>query len=129
MATKQQDHMAALQADASTAHRNEVVMVGRLSGDPASRLLPSGDEIVTFRVVVERPRRRDTNGRREPTIDTLDCAVAAAVLRRRLLGWGTGDVIEVVGSLRRRFWRAGPAVLSRCEVQVVRARRIARATE
>jgi single-strand DNA-binding protein len=67
------------------------------------------------------------DGRREPTVDTLDCAVATAVLRRRLVAWSAGDVIEVQGSLRRRFWRAGPAVLSRCEVQVVRARRLRRA--
>jgi len=115
--------------DAGPAHRNEVQLVGRLGAVPEPRTLPSGDEIVTFRVVVDRPPRgrQVQDGRREPTVDTLDCAVATAVLRRRLVAWSAGDVIEVQGSLRRRFWRAGPAVLSRCEVQVVRARRLRRA--
>lgn len=109
-------------------HRNEVVLVGRLAAVPEPRLLPSGDEIVTFRVVVDRPRAdRASAERRSPTVDTLDCAVASATLRRRLVAWSDGDTIQVEGPLRRRFWRAGPAVLSRCEVQVVRARRLARA--
>jgi single-strand DNA-binding protein len=111
------------------AHRNEIVLVGRLAAEPEPRTLPSGDEIVTFRLVVDRPpaTRRDTGGRREPTVDTLDCAVSGAVLRRRLLGWHAGDVIEIEGTLRRRFWRAGAGVLSRCEVQARQARRRARA--
>ena len=108
-------------------HRNEVVLVGRLAAPPEPRLLPSGDEIVTFRIVVDRPRpARANGGRRSPTVDTLNCVVASATLRRRLLGWSDGDTLQVEGGLRRRFWRAGPAVLSRCEVQVVRARRLAR---
>jgi single-strand DNA-binding protein len=111
----------------SSAHRNEVLLLGRISGEPAVRLLPSGDEIVSFRLVVERPPRTASDGRREPSVDTLDCAAVAAVVRRRVLGWQSGDVVEVSGALRRRFWRSGPAVLSRCEVQVVRARRVERA--
>ena len=115
--------------DTSVTNVNEVVLIGRLGAEPEPRSLPSGDEIVTFRVIVDRPAAggRARGGRREPTVDTIDCAVATALLRRRLSGWNAGDVVEVRGALRRRFWRAGPAVLSRCEVQVVRARRVARA--
>ena len=112
---------------AASEHRNDVVLVGRLGAPAEIRTLPSGDEITTFRLVVDRPpRRRQASGRREPTVDTLDCSVAAAVDRRRVLGWAAGDVVRVEGALRRRFWRAGPSVLSRCEVQVARARRLAR---
>jgi single-strand DNA-binding protein len=38
-----------------------------------------------------------------------------------------GDIVEVRGSLRRRFWRAGPGAVSRTEVEVVRLRRVAAA--
>ena len=108
-------------------HRNEVLLLGRLAALPEERVLPSGDEIVTFRLVVERPARQRTDGRREPAVDTLDCSVASPALRRRVLNWLAGDLVEIEGALRRRFWRSGPAVLSRCEVQVVRARRTSRA--
>jgi single-strand DNA-binding protein len=107
------------------AHCNEVRLIGRLGGQPERRLLPSGDEIVTFRMIVDRPARaRRTKGRRSPTVDTLDCAVTAAGLSRRAQKWDIGDVIEVEGELHRRFWRAGAAVASRTEIQVVRARRL-----
>ena len=35
--------------------RNEVLLLGRLSVAPEPRELPSGDEITTFRLVVDRP--------------------------------------------------------------------------
>lgn len=109
-------------------HRNEVRLVGRLGASPEQRTLPSGDEIVTFRLVVDRlPRRTASDGRREPAVDTLDCSASTAAVRRRLLGWQPGDVIQVDGALRRRFWRAASRVLSRSEVQVRSARRLVKA--
>jgi single-strand DNA-binding protein len=36
-----------------------------------------------------------------------------------------GDVVEVEGSLRRRFWRVGAGAASRSEVEVTRVRRVA----
>ena len=38
-----------------------------------------------------------------------------------------GDVVEVEGSLRRRFWRVGAGAASRSEVEVTRVRRVASA--
>ena len=37
-----------------TRHCNAVRLVGRVSGVPEERELPSGDRVVTFRLVVER---------------------------------------------------------------------------
>ena len=112
-------------------HRNEIVLVGRLAAEPESRELPSGSVITTFRLVVRRdPEPRD-RGRpsevRTPTVDTLDCVAWRADLRRQLGRWHPGDVLEVEGALRRRFWRspAGPA--SRTEVEARRVQRVARA--
>lgn len=116
-----------------STERNDVVLVGRLGGDIVPRSLPSGDELVAFRVIVRRaPGRAQATAstrRREPTVDTVDCAVRTAALRRSVGRWCPGDLVEVHGSLRRRFWRAGGMLASRYEVEVTRARRLRRATE
>jgi single-strand DNA-binding protein len=108
--------------------RNEVLLVGRLAAPAEERELPSGDVLSSFRVVVDRPpARRPAPGTRPPTVDALECVVWTAALRKAAAGWGPGDVLEVQGSLRRRFWRAPTGASSRYEVEVVRAKRVARA--
>lgn len=105
--------------------RNEVLLVGRVSGTPEERELPSGDVLVAWRVVVDRPPSRRATGR-SPTIDTVDCVAWAGAVRRTARGLGDGDVVSLQGSLRRRFWRAGPAAASRTEVEVESLRRVRR---
>ena len=108
---------------------NEVLLRGRLSAEPDERVLPSGDTVLTFRLVVDRPPR--SGGSRAATsgarVDTLDCAVFKADLRRRAKSWRAGDVLEVRGGLRRRFFRTGGGPASRYEVEVGSAARVARA--
>ena len=121
-------------SDSVSAHANEVLLIGRLAADPVRRELPSGDPLVSFRLVVERPtpvRRASratkapgTPGRRIPTVDTLDCAAWRKDVQRSLTRAAPGDVLEVHGSLRRRFWRTGTGAASRSEVEVVRVRRL-----
>ena len=110
------------------AHRNEVVVTGRLSAPPVAKHLPSGDEIVTWRLVVERPQRAGRSG-----FDTVNCVAYTARVRRRAVSWDKDDVIEVTGALRRRFWRGpvGPqnayavevATAARCSGTVKRPRK------
>jgi len=111
------------------APRNEVVLVGRVSGAPEERELPSGDALVSWRVVVDRPapRRAPPPGVRRPTVDTLDCVGWTGPVRRTALGLADGDLVSVHGSLRRRFWRAGAGAASRTEVEVEVVRRLRRA--
>ena len=104
---------------------NEVRLVGRISSAPEERVLPSGDSVWTFRVVVPRPAD-DRVGSRQ-TVDALECAVWAGRVRRSVAAWAVDDVVEVSGSLRRRFFRAGGAAASRFEVEVSRGRLIRRA--
>lgn len=112
---------------AGQSSRNEVVLVGRVSGTPQERELPSGDALVSWRVVVDRPApRRSTPSRRSPTIDTIDCVAWSAALRRTARALADGDVVAVDGALRRRFWRAGAGAASRTEVEVVALRRLSR---
>ena len=110
-----------------TAPRNEVVLVGRVPAAPEERELPSGDRLVTWRLVVGRgPVRRPPPGVRPTTVDTLDCVAWTAAARRSAAGLRPDDVVEVRGSLRRRFWRAGAGAASRCEVEASSVRRVSR---
>jgi single-strand DNA-binding protein len=120
--------MAAEQRDEEPEHRNEVHLVGRLAGDPVSRELPSGDVVVAFRLVVDRPPQPQARvaGRRLPSVDTLECAAWRRGVQRSLAGCRPGDVLEVTGALRRRFWRSPGGPASRSEVEAVRVRRVRR---
>jgi single-strand DNA-binding protein len=84
------------------------------------RVLPSGDELCSFRLTVSRPE-----GER-PKVDSIDCATTIARVRRSLERVHPGDECEITGSLRRRFWRTNAALASRYEVQVVSFRVSAR---
>ena len=119
---------AAGQAGAGgVAARNEVVLVGRVAALAEERELPSGDLLVSLRVVVDRaPPLRPAAGR-QVTVDTLDCTAWGAGVRRTAKALRPGDVVEVQGALRRRFWRAGAAAASRTEVEVSSVRRLVRA--
>ena len=115
-------------ADRSVTARNEVLLVGRVSGEPEERELPSGDVLVTWRVVVDRPapRRPPPEGVRLATVDTLDCVAWTSAVRRTASALTDGDVVAVEGALRRRFWRAGAGAASRTEVEVLTLRRVGR---
>jgi single-strand DNA-binding protein len=106
---------------------NEVRLVGRLGADPQVRELPSGDTLWTLRVVVDRPPVPPGTARRGQRVDTLECAVWAGRLKHQVGNWSAGDVVEVSGALRRRFFRAAGATASRVEVELSRGRRLRRA--
>ena len=104
---------------------NEVHLEGRLSAEPESRALPSGDELTIWRLVVDRvgaPAR--PAGGRTPTVDTIDCVAHKPSVRRLATRWVPGELLEVHGALRRRFWRAPHGPASRYEVEVTAVKRI-----
>ncbi|GAA5156840.1 hypothetical protein GCM10023340_45760 [Nocardioides marinquilinus] len=109
------------------AGSNEVRLVGRLSEPAQEKELPSGDLIVTFRVVVPRPHRRGRTAR-GAAVDALECVAWLAKPRRAALRAGAGDTVEVVGALRRRFYGAGAVRVSRTDVEVSSVRVVRRAT-
>src|SRR3954452_3384710 len=103
---------------------NEVTLVGRVSQPAEEQVLPRGSELWKFRVIVGRPPSPASR----VTVDALDCVVWAKRPARSVAGWRTGDVVEVKGSLRRRFFApSGGGRVSRCEVEVATARLIRRA--
>lgn len=113
---------AATQLDAAATGTNSVQLVGRVSADPSAQTLPSGDPVVTFRLVVDRPA--DPSRPRAPRVDTIDCTAWRADVRRTVGRWHAGDVVSISGSLRRRFWRGAAGPASRSEVEVTTARRL-----
>src|SRR3954453_20323360 len=111
-------------AEAAVTTANEVRLVGRLSQAPEERILPSGDAVWTFRVVVPRPPDR---ARPRHAVDALECAAWSARARRSVVTWAADDVVEVVGSVRRRFFRSAGGAASRVEVEMTSGRVIRRA--
>src|SRR6188768_1177963 len=84
--------------DLASVAVNEVRLVGRLSRDPEMRVLPSGDQMWTFRVVVPRA----PGGRTKQSVDVLDCAVWGGRVRASVASWSADDVVEVAGPMRKR---------------------------
>lgn len=103
---------------------NVVRLVGRVGGDAMARELPSGDPIVTWRVIVEQaaPAGRRTGPRSR--VDTIDCIAWTARVRRSAATLAAGDRIVVAGSLHRRFWRSSGGPASRYEVEVKQLHRL-----
>ncbi len=100
--------------------RNDVVLRGRLSAPAEVKTLPSGDTLVSFRLVVRRPEPRATG----QSTDTLPCITYDRALQRRITAWEAGDVVEVEGALQRRFWRTASGTASVTEVNCRRGRKV-----
>lgn len=107
--------MASKTADATQTSVNTVELSGRVSGEPELRELPSGDELVTLRLVVARP----TGG----PVDTIDLACWSPSSRRSAARVADGDQVHVTGALRRRFFRTPGGAASRYEVEVTKLSR------
>ena len=100
--------------------RNEVYLVGRVSSAPSEKILPSGDKVVEFRVVIAREFSRGS--KRE--VDTLDIATWSAKARRSALALRIDMWIEIDGAVRRRFWQAPHGLASRWQVEASEVRRL-----
>ena len=90
---------------------NVVLLRGRVSSAPRVRELPSGSAIVNLEVTT--------------VVDDVSISVPV-VVESATVECVAGDEVVVVGTVRRRFFRAGGATQSRTEVlaeKVVRASR------
>lgn len=104
--------------------RNEVLLTGRVAALAETRELPSGDRLVTIRLIVDRDPT--TQSRSRQRVDTIDCVAWQRRVQRTLGAWTPGDLVEVTGAIRRRFLRGASGPASRVEVEVATARRLAR---
>jgi single-strand DNA-binding protein len=117
---------------------NEVTLVGRVSAAPERRELPSGDQLVTLRVVVDRPPQKGRSRTRSETqgqapkgvpkraVDVIDVACWTRRVQRTAAGLDADDTVRVEGALRRRFFAAGGGRASRYEVEATRLVRVSR---
>ncbi|RYC07113.1 single-stranded DNA-binding protein [Nocardioides zhouii] len=110
---------------------NDVRLVGRLTAEPVVVELPSGDTLVTFRVSVQRgaaPGSAVAGRAAGQRVDSVPCTAWTPRLRRSIVAWRPGDLVEVSGSVRCRFYQAGGATRSRVEVEASAARIMRRST-
>ena len=89
---------------------NLVRLSGRVSATPEARMLPSGDEVVSFRLIV--PRSATARRRSKQRVDTIECSAWTARLRRSVRRLEAGDAVTVTGELRRRFTRGASGPMS-----------------
>lgn len=82
---------------------NVVVLQGTLSSEPRTRVLPSGDELVSYEITTETAAGRAS-------------APVVWFSPRRPPAVHEGDDVVAVGVIRRRFFRAGGGASSRTEV-------------
>ena len=99
---------------------NEVHLIGWVSGVPTVKLLPSGDQVVEFRVVVQREKPKSDR----TEVDSLDIAVWSTKLRKRAMSLKAQEWVQVDGELRRRFWRSPAGIASRWQVEASEVRRL-----
>jgi single-strand DNA-binding protein len=104
-------------------YRNDVVLWGRVAAPAEERELPSGDTIMTVRLIVERDAA--ARSRSSQRVDTIDCVGWAMRVQRVMRRWERDDRVEVEGAIRRRFFRGVAGSVSRVEVEVRSARRAA----
>ena len=107
------------------AARNRVDLRGRVFSPPVERSLSSGALVVTFRLSLVRDNNAMGAASRSAA-DWVDCAAWGGRTRRSVSRWEVGDLVEIDGALRRRFFRAAARTTTRVEVEVLGARRVAK---
>ena len=92
---------------------NSVLLVGRVTGAGEEVGLPGGDIFTKFRIVVPREKPET-----KVVVDTIECVAFKPAIQKKLMKLELEDVVEVEGSLRRRFWQGTTGVASKVEVEV-----------
>ena len=92
---------------------NSVLLVGRVTGTGEEVELPSGNILAKFRIVVPREKPET-----KVVVDTIECVAFKPAIQKKIMKLELEDVVEVEGSLRRRFWQGATGVASKVEVEV-----------
>ncbi|MEY9210996.1 single-stranded DNA-binding protein [Thermobifida halotolerans] len=108
-------------AQRAVGHRNEILLAGRVTAEPSVRELPSGDQLVTWRIAVARP---PSEQRSNQQVDPITCVSFHKDMVELTRDWRIGDTVQVTGALRRRFWRSANGAASVFEVEAKTAWRV-----
>ena len=95
---------------------NDVLLRGRVSQEAVEKLLPSGDKVVEFRLIVSRDKQSG--------VDTLDIGSWSSKSRRTALSLLPDEWVEISGSIHRRFWSSPAGIASRWQVEAIEISRI-----
>jgi single-strand DNA-binding protein len=95
---------------------NDVLLRGRVSQEAVEKVLPSGDKVVEFRLIVSRDKQAG--------VDTLDIGSWSSKSRRTALSLAPDEWVEISGSIHRRFWSSPNGLASRWQVEAVEISRI-----
>jgi single-strand DNA-binding protein len=95
---------------------NDVLLRGRVSQEAVEKVLPSGDKVVEFRLIVSRDKQAG--------VDTLDIGSWSAKSRRTALSLVPDEWVEISGSIHRRFWSSPSGLASRWQVEAAEISRI-----
>ena len=95
---------------------NDVLLRGRVSQEAVEKLLPSGDKVVEFRLIVSRDKHSG--------VDTLDIGSWSSKSRRTALSLLPDEWVEISGSIHRRFWSSPAGIASRWQVEAIEISRI-----
>jgi single-strand DNA-binding protein len=95
---------------------NDVLLRGRVSQEAVEKLLPSGDKVVEFRLIVSRDKHSG--------VDTLDIGSWNSKSRRTALSLLPDEWVEISGSIHRRFWSSPAGIASRWQVEAIEISRI-----
>lgn len=94
---------------------SNVELMGRLGRVVEQKILPSGDHITTFSVIIDR-KVNEQVGR--TTCDTIPCKTSRVALAAKVVRMEPGTEVIAQGVLRRRFWRGSTGLGSALEVDI-----------
>ncbi|MGH3360493.1 MAG: single-stranded DNA-binding protein [Nocardioidaceae bacterium] len=107
-------------------YENVVRMCGRVAQVPSERTLPSGDRLITMRVIVQRSVRARRRSR--VSVDAFECVGWTQHVQRSVARLAPDDIVEIEGELRRRFRRVAGAAVSTVEIELISCRTLAKAS-
>jgi single-strand DNA-binding protein len=98
---------------------NEVTIAGNLTRDPELKALPSGMQVASFSVAVNRVWN-DRDGKRQESVEYVNCVVFGKTAETIAKYFTKGKPIYVRGRLQTRSWEADGKKQYRTEVMVDR---------
>jgi single-strand DNA-binding protein len=96
---------------------NKVILMGNLTKDPELRVIPSGQNVCSFSLAVNRSWK-NANGEQQEAVDYIDCNAwgkAAEIISQYMQ---KGRALLVSGRLQQRSWEQDGQKRSKVEVVV-----------